>query len=77
MGDVHTYSIVIDPDAEAGYTVTVPALPGCVTQGETVAECVANAREAIELYLEGLGAAGEPLPEEREHPQVLQVTVEA
>lgn len=77
MRAVRTYSIVLDPDATSGYTVTVPALPGCVTQGENVAECVANAREAIELHLEGLGAAGVPVPEERERPQVLQVTVEA
>ena len=77
MNVMHTYSIVLDPDAEAGYTVTVPALPGCVTQGETVDDCVANAREAIELYLDTLASTGQPIPEEREHPQLLQVTVAA
>jgi predicted RNase H-like HicB family nuclease len=74
---VRTYSIVVDPDPEGGYTVTVPALPGCITQGETIDECIANAKEAIALYLEDLTASGEPVPEEKERPQLLQVTVAA
>jgi antitoxin HicB len=75
---MHTYSIVLDPDPdEGGYTVTVPALPGCVTEGNSVEECMANAREAIALYIEELAAQGRPVPEEREHPQVVQVTVAA
>ena len=75
---MRTYSIVLDPDpAEGGYTVTVPALPGCVTEGETVDECIANAQEAIQLYLADLLASGEPIPEEREHPKLLTVTVAA
>lgn len=77
MSAMRTYSIVVDPDPEGGYTVTVPALPGCITQGETVDECLANAKEAIALYLEDLEASGEPIPEETEHPQLLQVTVAA
>jgi predicted RNase H-like HicB family nuclease len=72
-----TYSIVVDPDPEGGCTVTVPALPGCVTQGETTDECIAHAQEAIALYLEDLVASGEAIPEEKEHPQVLQVTAAA
>ena len=75
---MRTYSIVLDPDAEeGGYTVTVPALPGCITQGETVDECLTHAEEAIQLYLEDLIAAGEPIPEEREPPKLLTVTVAA
>ncbi len=74
---MHTYSIVVDPDPEGGYTVTVPALPGCITQSETIDECIAHAQEAIALYLEDLVASSEPIPEEREHPQLLQVTVAA
>ncbi len=74
---MRTYSIVVDPDPGHGYTVTVPALRGCITQGETVDECLANAKEAIALYLEDLAASGESIPEEKEHPQLLQVTVAA
>ncbi len=76
--DMRTYSIVVDPDPdEGGFTVTVPALPGCVTQGETIEECLANAQEAIALYIEDLVASGEPIPEEKQPPQVLKVTVAA
>jgi predicted RNase H-like HicB family nuclease len=75
---MRTYSIVVDPDPDVGgFTVTVPALPGCVTQGETIEECVANAQEAISLYLEDLVATGEPIPEEKQAPQLLKVTVAA
>jgi antitoxin HicB len=74
---VRTYSIVVDPEPEGGYTVTVPALPGCITQAETIEDCIARAQEAISLYLEDLVASGEPIPEEKEHPQLLQVTVAA
>jgi antitoxin HicB len=74
---MRTYSIVVDPDPEGGYTVTVPALPGCITQGETIEECITRAQEAIGLYVEDLVASGVPIPEEKEHPQLLQVTVAA
>jgi predicted RNase H-like HicB family nuclease len=74
---MRTYSIVVDPEPEGGYTVTVPALPGCITQGETIDECGAHAAEAIYLYLADLKASGEPVPEEKEPPQLLRVTVAA
>jgi len=74
---MHTFSVVLDPDPDGGYTVTVPALPGCVTEGETVEECIANAEEAIAIYIEELVAQGRPIPEEQSHPQVIQVTVAA
>lgn len=74
---MRTYSIVLEPDPDGGFTVTVPALPGCITQGETPDECVANAQEAIALYLEDLVASGEPIPEETEPPRLLKVTVAA
>jgi antitoxin HicB len=75
---MRTYSIVVDPDPdEGGFTVTVPSLPGCITQGETIDECVVNAQEAISLYLEDMVAAGEPIPEEKEAPRLLRVTVAA
>ncbi len=74
---MHTYSIVVDPDPAGGFTVTVPALPGCVTQGETLDECRQHAEEAIGLYLEDLAASSEAIPEETEHPQLMQITVAA
>ena len=44
--------IVLEPSDEGGYTVYVPDLPGCISEGDTVADAMANIREAIELYLE-------------------------
>ena len=75
---MRTYSIVVDPDPDdGGFTVTVPALPGCITQGESIEECLANAREAIALYIEDLIAGGEQVPEEKAPPRLLKVTVAA
>jgi len=44
--------VILEPSDEGGFTVHVPALPGCVSEGETVEDALANIREAIELYLE-------------------------
>jgi antitoxin HicB len=57
------YSVVLLPDA-GSYAVVVPALPGCVTQGESVLEALAMARDAIKVWVEDLVASGEDVPEE-------------
>ncbi|TET89704.1 MAG: type II toxin-antitoxin system HicB family antitoxin [Methanomassiliicoccales archaeon] len=44
--------VVLEPQEEGGYTVYVPSLPGCISQGETHEEALDNIKEAIELYLE-------------------------
>jgi len=44
--------IILEPQEEGGYTVYVPSLPSCVSQGETKEESIKNIKEAIELYLE-------------------------
>ena len=44
--------VVLEPSDEGGYTVLVPSLPGCISEGETLDEALANIREAIERYLE-------------------------
>lgn len=44
--------IIMEPSEEGGYTVYVPALPGCISEGDTTEEALKNIREAIELYLE-------------------------
>jgi antitoxin HicB len=74
----YQYTIILHPDPdEGGYTVTVPALPGCVTQGETIEEAITMAKDAIRLYVESLIADGEVVPEEREHPQAIVVNIAA
>jgi len=70
------YTVILEPDDEGrGYTVLVPALPGCVTQGRTRDEALSRASEAIAAYIESLQADGEPVPEEREPIEVLKVAV--
>lgn len=46
--------IVLQPSEEGGYTVTVPSLPGCISEGDTKEDALKNIREAIELYLESV-----------------------
>ena len=72
----YTYTILLEPDPETGsLTVTVPALPGIVTQGDTLEEAIAMAKDAIQLHVEALIAHGEPVPEERTRPQLITVPV--
>ena len=59
------YTVILIPEKDGGFSVEVPALAGCVTQGETKEEALAMAKEAIELYLESLQADGEPIPREQ------------
>jgi len=58
------YTVVLEKESDGGYVVSVPALPGCVTEGETREEALANAREAIQLYVDDCRAAGDPIPTE-------------
>ncbi len=44
--------IVLEPSEDGGFTVFVPTLPGCISEGESKEEALKNIREAIELYLE-------------------------
>jgi antitoxin HicB len=70
------YTIVLEPaDDGEGFTVLVPALPGCITQGRTRQEAIDRAKEAIAAYIESLRADGEPVPEETLPVEVLKVAV--
>lgn len=70
------YSVVLEWDPEGkGYVATVPALPGCYTQGKTREVALENAKEAILGYLEGLEKAGEPFPRERKPVSLETVAV--
>lgn len=60
---IRQYAILIEPGEDGYFVVHVPALPGCITQGRTVEEAQANAKEAIEAYLESLRKHGLPIPE--------------
>lgn len=68
------YTVVLDADEEGrGYTVTVPALPGCITEGRTREEALANAQEAIHCYIESLRMEGQPVPVEEPPVEVTSV----
>ena len=47
-------TVVLEPSDEGGYSVFVPTLPGCISEGDSREEALANIREALELYLEPL-----------------------
>jgi predicted RNase H-like HicB family nuclease len=57
----NNYKILLKPEPEGGYTVTVPSLHGCITYGETLKHAKEMAKEAIELYLESLEIRGEEI----------------
>ena len=63
--------IVLEPGDEGGYTVYAPSLPGCISEGDSKDEALANIREAIELYLEP--TEDDYIP--REHVEVLELVV--
>jgi predicted RNase H-like HicB family nuclease len=52
------YTVLIHPAEEGGYWTEVPALPGCLSQGETIEEALANIREAIESHIAALREEG-------------------
>lgn len=56
------FRVLMERDEDGVFVATVPALPGCVSDGRTLAEAKANIQEAIKLYLESLAAHDEPIP---------------
>lgn len=61
------YTVVLREEADGGFVVTVPALPGCVSQGETREEAMANIREAAEGWIEDCIESGDTVPTEAGH----------
>jgi len=68
------YTVLLKPDETGGYVVTCPALPGLVTEGDTLEEARAMAADAIRGYIESLQQDGEPIL--TDNPIVEEVTVE-
>jgi antitoxin HicB len=66
----YTYTAHIEPCDEGGFVAFFPALPGCHTQGETLEEVIAMAKDALAGYLETLQAHGEVIPQERSSVKV-------
>lgn len=58
----YVYTAIFEPAEEGGYTVTVPALPGVITEGDTFEEARSRVKEAIQGYLKTLRKRGRPIP---------------
>lgn len=71
----YRYTAVFEPAEEGGYTVTVPALPGLVTEGDTFEEAHTMVVDAIRGYLEALTKSGEDIPLEHGEPITQRVAV--
>ena len=65
--------VLIYPGEDGYWVVECPSLPGCISQGSTRKEAIANIKEAIELYISSLQDDGMPVPEERFEAAVLTV----
>jgi len=74
----YAYTVLFEPAEEGGYVVTCPALPGLVTEGDTLEEARAMAKDAIRAYLESLQKDRASIPQDRplqEEPVKEKVTV--
>jgi predicted RNase H-like HicB family nuclease len=71
------FDVIFTKQDEGGFTVEVPDLPGCISEGDTIEEAEENIQEAIELYLKTLEDRGLPLPQ-REESKIfkMKITVE-
>jgi len=79
IAQTYTYTVVLEADDEAGgFVVDVPALPGCHTEGDTRAEAIAMAQDAITGYIESLVRHNEPIPVESKPvgPVLVAVTIQ-
>jgi antitoxin HicB len=70
-----TYTVILEPAEEGGYVVRVPALPEIVTEGDSEAEALAMAKDAIELVVASRRERGEPVPDDVGEPRVHKLTV--
>ena len=71
------YTILLDPDVEdGGFTVTVPTLPGIVTQGDSFEQALDRAREAMQAHVAGLRACGDDVPIEDAPPLLATIEVD-
>jgi len=75
-GQLYQYTAFFAANESGGYTVTVPSLPGLVTEGKDLDDARDMAKDAIRCYIEGLKKAKEPIPIERETAQ-MKVSVSA
>ena len=76
MAENYSFSIILEPREEGGFTVLVPALPEVVTEGDTEQEALANAEEAIRVIVSYRRDRGVAIPSDA-RPQIRRVTIAA
>ncbi len=73
----YSFTVVLQPEKGGGFSVSVPSLVGCYTQGDTFAEAVENARDAIEGHVASLIANGFEVPVEADHGFAISLEIES
>lgn len=69
------YDVMFEEQPDGGYTVTVPSLPGCISEGDTFEQAKENISDAIKLYLEDLADDKEEIPQENSNIFIGQVFI--
>ena len=71
------YTAIFEPAEEGGYVVSVPALPGCISEGDTFEEATKMITDAMKGYLEVLKAEKQEIPEEQSNVVITQISVQS
>jgi len=69
------YDVLFEEQEVGGFTVTVPSLPGCISEGDTFEEAKTNIADAIKLYVEDLDADGEEIPLDNKAVYIGQIEI--
>lgn len=72
---IYEYTVIFEPAEEGRFVVHVPALPGCITEGDSLREARRMAKDAIRCYLQSLAKDGQDIPVESPTPAVVQEKV--
>jgi predicted RNase H-like HicB family nuclease len=75
MGKTQAYKVIFEPAEEGGYTVYVPSLPGCISEGDTYEEALANIKEAIKGWIEVRKQFGDEIPHSDVIVDVVEIAV--
>lgn len=69
------YTVIFEPAEEGGYTVSVPALPGCISEGDTFEEATKMITDAMKGYLQVLKEEKQEIPEEQSNVVITQISI--
>ena len=75
MGKTRAYKVIFEPAEEGGYTVYVPSLPGCISEGDTYEEALENVKEAIKEWIEVSEQFGDEIPQSDVIVDVVEISL--